>query len=81
MRTVGVFEPSDPESAARAVTEALRGWSVRGGAARMWASSAAGHVAAGAAEWRLEYDPDLALVSFEVWAQQRRVFGIDDWLG
>lgn len=81
MHTTGVFEPSDPEAAARDVAGALRAWQVRGGAARMWAASAADRVTEGSAEWRLDYDPDLSLVSFEVWWQQRRVFGIDDWLG
>ena len=81
MRSTGTFEPADPARVAQDVAQVLRSWEVRGGAARMWATAAAGHVAAGPAEWVLEYDPDLALVSFEVWAEQRRVFGIDDWLG
>lgn len=80
VRSAGVFEPGRAEAVAAEVSGVLRSWQVKGGAARLWALSAAGHLK-GTAEWRLEYDPQLALVSFEVWAPEGRVFGIDDWLG
>ncbi|MCW2777306.1 MAG: hypothetical protein JWN17_1031 [Frankiales bacterium] len=81
MRAAGVFDRADPDGAAAEVTRVLRGWQVRGGAARLWTASAAAHVRSSPAEWVVEYDEAVQLVSFEVFEQERRVFGIDDWLG
>lgn len=44
----------------------------------LWTSAAAGKVDRPAARWTLEYDPQLRLVSFEVWAGGVCVYGADD---
>ena len=60
----------------------LSGWGVATSAPALWAASAAAHVHdAEGAEWTVEWDEDLQLVSFEVWQAGRRLFGLDDWLG
>ena len=79
MRATGVLDGDDVEGAAAEVSAALEAWSVRGGAARVWVRSGAAQLGGSAGEWVLEHDD--GLVSFEVFAAGRRVFGIDDWLG
>ena len=76
----GEFSPSDLEAACAQVEARLRDWGLPPAAARGWTASAAPHVL-DEARWELELDRDLGLVSFEVWVLDRRVFGIDDFLG
>ena len=76
----GVFSPSDLEAACTQLEERLREWGLPPAAARGWTSSAAPHVL-DEGRWELELDRDLGLVTFEVWVVDRRVFGIDDFVG
>lgn len=54
-------------------------WGLRPGLARLWLSSAEGRLPLqDSTSIRLEYDSELGLVTCEVWADGRRLFGIDD---
>ena len=81
MRTEGVFY-ADYEATAEAVAEAAQAWSLRVPAVRLWAQVARDMLPeAPSARWTLEFDPQMKLVSFDVWADGRRVYGADDFLG
>lgn len=57
----------------------LATWGLRPGLARLWLSSAEGRIPVEeSTAIHLEYDEDLGLVTCEVWAAGRRLFGIDD---
>jgi hypothetical protein len=57
----------------------LRTWGLTAGLARLWLASAEGRFPLQeTTEIHLEYDADLGLISCEVWAEGRRIFGIDD---
>ena len=81
MQADGTFDVADPESAAAEVTDVAQTWQIRVPAIRMWAQAAVAYVGDGPARWLLEFDPVESLVSFEVWVNGRRAYGIDDWLG
>jgi hypothetical protein len=66
------LEAANPAAAEESVTAAL---------ARLWVRSAVGHLPIPLAELVLEYDEAVGLVSCEAWADGRRVYGIDDWVG
>ena len=74
----GPFNPGNPAAAAIVIRAAAEGWGVRVPAATAWARAASYAVKGDQARWRLEYDPRLRLISFEVWERERRVYGSDD---
>lgn len=81
MRASGTFSPADLVGTEAAVAKALGDAGLPPTAARAWMSSAAGRLDAHAeAEWRLDYDDELQVASFEVYLDGRMVFGLDDWL-
>lgn len=79
MRICGPYLPDDLTATETALRRALEQLRLPASAARLWLSSAAGRLDR-AAEWALDYDPDLELATFEVLIQGRLVFGIDDLL-
>jgi hypothetical protein len=82
VRATGTFHAADARATAQEVGSALSAWGVRTSAPAMWAASAAERVRdAEGAQWTVEWDEDLRLVSFEVWQAGHRLFGLDDWLG
>ena len=82
MRATGTYDATDVRGTAQQVGTRLTAWGVTTSAPALWAASAAEHVRdATGAEWTVEWDEDLRLVSFEVWQAGRRLFGLDDWLG
>lgn len=61
------------------VEQQLASWGLRPALARLWLTSAEGRVPLeDSTSIRLEYDASLGLVTCEVWADGRLVFGIDD---
>lgn len=61
------------------VEQQLASWGLRPTLARLWLSSAEGRVPLEeSTRISLEYDASLGLISCEVWAGDRRLFGIDD---
>lgn len=65
--------------AATWLEEQLSAWGLRPGLARLWLSSAEGRFPLEeSTRIHLEYDAELGLVTCEVWAGDRRLFGIDD---
>jgi hypothetical protein len=61
------------------VEQQLASWGLRPALARLWLSSAEGRVPLEeSTRIHLDYDAALGLVSCEVWAGERRLFGIDD---
>jgi hypothetical protein len=61
------------------VEQQLAAWGLRPALARLWLSSAEGRVPLDdTTRLHLEYDAALGLVTCEVWAGGRRLFGIDD---
>ncbi len=81
MRAEGVFY-ADSDATAAAVAEAAQAWSLRVPAVRLWAQVARDMLPeAPPARWTIEFDPQMKLVPFDVWAGDRRVYGADDFLG
>ena len=61
------------------VEQQLASWGLRPALARLWLMSAEGRVPLeDSTRIHLEYDAALGLVTCEVWAGERRLFGIDD---
>jgi hypothetical protein len=75
------LEAANPAAAEESVTAALSEWNLRPALARLWVRSAVGYLPIPLAELVLEYDEAVGLVSCEAWADGRRVYGIDDWVG
>jgi hypothetical protein len=53
-------------------------WRIEVPALGLWTQGAAKQIASRTARWRLEYDPRMRLVSFEVWVDGRCLYGSDD---
>ena len=79
MRASGTFSPADLAGTEKQVSKALADAGLPPTAARAWLASASGRLEHDA-EWSLDYDDELQVASFEVWADGRLVFGLDDWL-
>jgi hypothetical protein len=68
--------------AERWIEEVLAGWDLQPAVGGRWLSPADLHLRApGALRLRAEYEPALFLCSLEIWSCDRRVFGLDDWVG
>lgn len=78
VRSEGPFQPDHRRAAVVAVKAAAAQWGIDVPAVGVWTQAAAPLVTSGRARWRLEYDPRMKLVSFEVWADGRCVYGSDD---
>ena len=78
MRATGAYDGADTTGAAGAVAGVLQQWGLKPGGSRLWLQVAGAHCGPVIGEWVVEYDRDLQLVTFEVWADQSRLFGIDD---
>lgn len=78
MRATGAYDGADTDGAAGEVAGVLRGWGLKPGGSRLWLQVAGAHCGRVQGEWVVEYDRDLQLVTFEVWADDARLFGIDD---
>lgn len=74
---------ADREAAARrAVAQLVQQWRLPSFRSQRWLSAAVEVLAGpGALELFLQYDPVSMVVTLELWAHGRTVFGIDDWLG
>ena len=81
MLAEGPFDPRNHELAVAAAKSAAAGWGVRVPAVGLWTKAASQLVSSSTARWRLEYDPRMRLVSFEVWVDGRCVYGSDDLVG
>ena len=75
----GTYDAGDPAGTEAQLSRALREAGLPPAVARGWLSSASGRLA-GDGQWSLDYDVELQVASFEVWADGRLVFGLDDWL-
>ena len=80
MRATGPYDGTDTSVAGKEVAGVLERWGLRSSASRAWLQVAGAHIGRVQGEWVVEYDADLQLVSFEVWAAEQRLFGIDDLL-
>lgn len=83
MRTVEwvVPAPRVPETAPAAAL-VLDDWKVRAPLITLWFAAAAARLHADdEARLVLSYDATSGLLSFDVWVRDRRVYGIDDFLG
>lgn len=81
MRTEGPFHAGNPTAAAILVRAAGEDWGVPVRAAATWTRAASYAVRGGRARWSLEYDPRMRLLSFEVWEDERCVYGSDEVVG
>ena len=78
VRLEGQFDRRDVPSQAARIAALAEQWRLSVPAIGLWVSLAATRLATGSARWTLEYDPHLHLISFEVYADGRRVYGVDD---
>lgn len=74
---------ADREAAAqRAVAQFVQQWRLPSFRSQRWLSAAVEVLAGpGALELFLQYDPVSTVVTLELWAHGKTVFGIDDWVG
>ena len=82
MRAATVLRPLLADSAEQWTCERLAEWGLPTHMAHLWIASAEPCMTpVGEGEIVLEYEADLGIVTCEMWAGGRRLFGLDDWVG
>ena len=79
----GIGAWSEPPVASQSETYGLLAeWGLPTHMARLWIDSAAPRLSPALdGEIVLEYEQDLGIVTCEMWADGKRLFGLDDWVG